>query len=117
MRSLLAINRDESEQVWVGTSQGLYIGNVDNWELIPELENRVITALVWDRNNSSLWVGTDRGLFCLLSQGNSWKINEFNIHNSGLGANRVTALTISTGEHKETKLWVGTPSGLSCYTY
>lgn len=117
VRSLLAINRDESEQVWVGTSQGLYIGNVDNWELIPELENRIITALVWDKNNSSLWVGTDRGLFCLLSQGNRWKINEFNIHNSGLGANRVIALTISTGEDKETKLWVGTPSGLSCYTY
>lgn len=117
VRSLLAINRDESEQVWVGTSQGLYIGNVDNWELIPELESRIITALVWDKNNSSLWVGTDRGLFCLLSQGNRWKINEFNIHNSGLGANRVIALTISTGEDKETKLWVGTPSGLSCYTY
>jgi ligand-binding sensor domain-containing protein len=118
VRSLLAINRDESEQVWVGTSQGLYVGNVDNWKLIPELENRVTTALVWDKNNSSLWVGTDRGLFCLLSQGNAWKmVNEFNIHNSGLGANRVTALTISIGEDKETKLWVGTPSGLSCYTY
>lgn len=117
VRSLLAINRDESEQVWVGTSQGLYVGNVDNWQPIPELENRIITALVWDKNNSSLWIGTDRGLFCLLSQANSWKINEFNIHNSGLGANRVIALTISTGKDKETKLWVGTPSGLSCYTY
>ncbi|MBR8835009.1 MAG: hypothetical protein DSM106950_13480 [Stigonema ocellatum SAG 48.90 = DSM 106950] len=118
IRSLLAINRDELEQVWVGTSQGLYIGNVDKWEPIPELENRIITALVWDKNNSNLWVGTDRGLFCLLSQGNSRKmVNEFNIHNSGLGANRVTALTISTGEDKETKLWVGTPCGLSCYTY
>lgn len=117
VRSLQAINRDESEQVWVGTSQGLYVGNVDNWKPIPELENRVITALVWDKNNSSLWVGTDRGLFCLLSQGNRWKINEFNIHNSGLGANRVITLTISTGEDKETKLWVGTACGLSCYTY
>jgi ligand-binding sensor domain-containing protein len=117
VRSLLAINRDESEQVWVGTSQGLYIGNIDNWEPIPDLENRIITALVWDRNNNSLWIGTDKGLFCWLSQGNSWKINEFNIHNSGLGANRVIALTISTGEDKETKLWIGTPSGLSCYTY
>ncbi|MBD2205552.1 hypothetical protein H6G33_24735 [Calothrix sp. FACHB-1219] len=117
VRSLLAINRDESEQVWVGTSQGLYLGNIDNWEPIPELENRIITALVWDRDNSSLWVGTDKGLFCLLSQGNSWKINEFNIHNSGLGANRVIALDISTGEDKETKLWVGTACGLSCYTY
>ncbi|WP_017314040.1 ligand-binding sensor domain-containing protein [Mastigocladopsis repens] len=117
VRSLLAINRDESEQVWVGTSQGLYVGNIDNWEPIPELDNHIITALISDRNNSSLWVGTDRGLFCLLSQGNSRKINEFNIHNSGLGANRVTALTISIGEDKETKLWIGTACGLSCYTY
>lgn len=117
VRSLLAINRDELEQLWVGTSQGLYVGNIDNWKPVPELENRIIIALVWDKNNSNLWVGTDRGLFCLLSQGNSWKINEFNIHNSGLGANRVTALTISTGEDKETKLWVGTACGLSCYTY
>lgn len=117
VRVLLAINRDELEQVCVGTSQGLYIGNVDNWESIPELENRLITALIWDKNNSSLWVGTDKGLFCLLSQGNSRKINEFNIHNSGLGANRVIALAIGTGEDKETKLWIGTPCGLSCYTY
>ncbi|WP_223270112.1 ligand-binding sensor domain-containing protein [Nostoc sp. 'Peltigera membranacea cyanobiont' 213] len=63
VRSLQAINRYESEQVWVGTSQGLYVGNVDNWKPIPELENRVITALIWDKNNSSLWVGTDKGLW------------------------------------------------------
>ncbi|WP_026735946.1 ligand-binding sensor domain-containing protein [Fischerella sp. PCC 9605] len=118
VRSLLAIGRGESELLWVGTSQGLYVGNFSNWESVSELEKRTITALVWDSNASSLWVGTDRGLFRLLAVGNSWKIaNEFHIHNSGLGANRVTALAISTGEDGETKLWVGTPCGLSCYTY
>ncbi len=118
VRSLLAIGWGESELLWVGTSQGLYVGNSSNWESVSELENRTITALVWDSHASSLWVGTDRGLFRLLAVDNSWKVaNEFHIHNSGLGANRVTALAISTGEDGETKLWVGTPCGLSCYTY
>lgn len=118
VRSLLAISKDESELVWVGTTQGLYVGKSDNWESVPNLENRTITALAWDGNASSLWVGTDLGLFRLVSQDNGWKIaNEFNVHNSGLGANRVNAITISTGDSGETNLWVGTPCGLSCYSY
>jgi ligand-binding sensor domain-containing protein len=56
---------------------------------MPNFENRTITALAWDGNASNLWVGTDLGLFRLVSQDNGWKIaNEFNVHNSGLGANR-----------------------------
>lgn len=36
------------------------------------------TVLARDDNASSLWVGTDLGLFRLLSQDNGWKIaNEF----------------------------------------
>jgi len=104
--------------LWVGTTQGLYVGKFDNWESIPDLENRTITALTWDDNASNLWVGTDLGLFRLVSQDHGWKIaNEFNVHNSGLGANRVNAITIGMGDSGETKLWIGTPCGLSCYSY
>jgi ligand-binding sensor domain-containing protein len=118
VRVLLAIPKDESELLWVGTTQGLYVGKFDNWETVPNLENRTITALAWDGNTSSLWVGTDFGLFRLVSQDNGWKIaNEFNVHNSGLGANRVNAIAISTGDFGETNLWVGTPCGLSFYNY
>jgi ligand-binding sensor domain-containing protein len=117
VRSLLAIPKDESELLWVGTTQGLYLGKFDNWETVPDLENRTITALAWDGNASSLWVGTDLGLFRLVSQDHGWKIaNEFNVHNSGLGANRMNAIAISSGDG-ETKLWVGTPCCLSCYSY
>ncbi|MDF5716143.1 MAG: hypothetical protein PUP93_20215 [Rhizonema sp. NSF051] len=117
IRCLLAIPKGESEQLWVGTDRGLYVGNFDKWEIIPSLESRTITTLAWDGNTNSLWIGTDLGLFCLVSQDNSWQVaNEFNVHNSGLGANRVTALTIGTGDG-ETKVWIGTPCGLSCYTY
>lgn len=118
VRSLLTIPKDESELLWVGTTQGLYVGKFDNWESVPNLENRTITALAWDGNASSLWVGTDLGLFRLVSQDNGWKIaNEFNVHNSGLGANRVNAILIGTGDSGETKLWIGTPCGLSFYSY
>jgi ligand-binding sensor domain-containing protein len=118
VRSLLAIPKDVSELLWVGTTQGLYVGKFDNWESVPNLENRTITALAWDGNASSLWAGTDLGLFRVVSQDNGWKIvNEFNVHNSGLGANRVNAIAMSTGDSGETNLWVGTPCGLSCYSY
>lgn len=63
-------------------------------------------------------VGTDLGLFRLVSQENGWKIaNEFNVHNSSLGANRVNESAISTGNAGETNLWAGTPSSLGCYSY
>ncbi len=118
VRSVLAIPKGESELLWVGTTQGLYVGKFDNWESVPNLENRTITALAWDGNASSLWAGTDLGLFRVVSQDNGWKIvNEFNVHNSGLGANRVNAIAMSTGDSGETNLWVGTPCGLSCYSY
>jgi ligand-binding sensor domain-containing protein len=116
VRSLLAINKGESELLFVGTNQGLYVGNLDKWEPVSELENRQITALVCDEQ--ILWVGTDRGLFHLQYRDNTWQVvNEFNIHNSGLGENRVTAIAMSTGEEGETQLWVGTACGLSCYCY
>jgi ligand-binding sensor domain-containing protein len=118
VRSVLAIPKDESELLWVGTTQGLYVGKSDNWESVPDLENRTLTVLAWDENASSLWVGTDLGLFRLVSQDNNWKIaNEFNVHNSGLGANRVNAIAISTDDSGVTQLWVGTPCGLSGYSY
>jgi ligand-binding sensor domain-containing protein len=89
VRALLAIPKDEAELLWVGTTQGLYVGNSEKWDTMPNFENQTITALAWDGNASNLWVGTDLGLFRLVSQDNGWKIaNEFNVHNSGLGANR-----------------------------
>jgi ligand-binding sensor domain-containing protein len=94
------------------------VGKSDNWESVPDLQNRTITALVWDDNARSLWVGTDLGLFRLVSQDSGWKIaNEFNVHNSGLGANRVNAIASGAGDSGETNLWVGTPCGFSCYSY
>ncbi|MEC4818660.1 MAG: two-component regulator propeller domain-containing protein [Scytonema sp. PMC 1069.18] len=116
IRSVLAIVVDESELLLVGTSQGLYMGDSANWESVPDLENRTITTLALDSHGNVLWVGTDRGLFRLFVQDKSRKIDQFDVHNSGLAANRVIALAVNTDESGETKLWVGTPCGLSCYT-
>jgi hypothetical protein len=79
----------------------------------------------WQRQK---FVGGDRfGAIPAGEQDNGWKIaNEFNVHNSGLGANRVNAIAlwavakpiaISMGDAGETNLWVGTPCCLSCYSY
>ena len=116
IRTLAAIYLHDMELLCIGTSRGLYIGEIEREQPIPNLENRTITALTWDTINKSLWVGTDKGLFHLVYQQNNWNTNEFNIYNSGLGASRVTALAITTHNTK-TKLWVGTANGLSCYTY
>ncbi|MEQ9480999.1 hypothetical protein [Coleofasciculus sp. F4-SAH-05] len=43
-RSLLAIPGDESELVWVGTTQGFYLGTSDKCEIVSEVEHRAITA-------------------------------------------------------------------------
>jgi ligand-binding sensor domain-containing protein len=115
VRSLLAINQGDSELLFVGTNQGLYTGNLDKWEPVSELENRQITALICD--DQILWVGTDRGLFCLRYGDNGWKVDEFNVGNSGLGENRVIAIAISKHDSGEARLWVGTACGLSCYRY
>lgn len=118
VRSLLAIPGDESELVWVGTTQGLAaVGTSDKWEMVSEVEPRPIIALAWDEDTRRLWVGTDRGLFRLVSQDQGWKVDKFDVHTSGLGANRVNAIAISTGGSGETSLWIGTPCGLSCYSY
>lgn len=114
--TLAVIYLQDTEQLCIGTSRGLYIGELETWQPIQHLENRVITALTWDAIHKTLWVGTDKGLFHLVYQDNNWNTNEFNIYNSGLGTSRVTALATNTHNTK-TKLWIGTPNGLSCYTY
>jgi ligand-binding sensor domain-containing protein len=115
IRCLSAINQGDSELLFVGTKQGLYIGNLNTWEPVSELENRQITALICD--DQILWVGTDRGLFYLRYGDNNWKLDEFNVGNSGLGDNRVIAIAISRDDSGEARLWVGTACGLSCYRY
>ncbi len=119
IRLLLSISKGESEYLWVGTNDGLYAGPPDALKPVPSFEGQKVTALAWDHTSTILWVGTSgSGLFCLSEQGKGWKIvRAFTARNSGLAADRVTTLVLSSGESGERNLWIGTPCGLSRYTY
>jgi len=85
---------------------------------VPGLERQKVTALVRDEKADILWVGTTEGLFQLRQQGNEWGIARiFTVRDSGLAADRITALALSRHESDEHMLWIGTPCGLSCHTY
>lgn len=105
----------------IGTRRELYIGNVHesrSIQPIPSLSSHTITALLYDKKQEIMWVGTAKGLFKLNHQQSAWTIVQaWHCHNSGLAANRVTALALSTTEQEEQRLWIGTPCGLSCFTY
>jgi len=118
IRSLLSIPGNQTETLWVGTIRGLYSGRPHDLQSIEGFDGRVITALAWDSKAEVIWVGTDVGLFRLIDRGKGWSIAvEFNAKNSGMPADRVTALIVSNADSGDTHLWIGTPCGLSCYTY
>lgn len=118
IRSLLSIQCNQTVTLWVGTSRGLYSGQPDDLQSLESFDGRVITALAWDSNAEVIWVGTDNGLFRLIDASKGWSLaGEFNSRNSGMAADRVTALMVGNTENGESHLWIGTPCGLSCYTY
>jgi ligand-binding sensor domain-containing protein len=118
IQSLLIDPAQSSDILWVGTRKGLYHGQLNDWQLIAGLENRAITALIADRKSSRIWVGTDRGLFCLGCTDGTWSIaDEFTIETSGIAHDRITALILDTSSSDATRLWIGTPCGLSAYSY
>lgn len=118
IQSLLAVPTELSTVLWVGTRQGLYHGQTEAWQSVTGLENRAITALTADRQANRIWVGTDRGLFCLGHTDGTWSIaDEFTVETSGLAHDRITALTLDASPSESTRLWIGTPCGLSAYSY
>lgn len=118
IRSLLSIPGNQTETLWVGTIRGLYSGQPHDLQSVEGFDGRVITALAWDSKTGVIWVGTNVGLFRLIDKGKGWSIaGEFNARNSGMAADRVTALIVSNADSRDNHLWIGTPCGLSRYMY
>ncbi len=119
IRCLLSLMHGQSEYLWVGTNAGLYSGPPSGLQKLPDLAGRAISALLWDSHSHIVWVGTDKGLFSLIKRAaNEWVIaKELTSDNSGLAADRVTALALSNDAQGKRELWIGTPCGLSCYRY
>ena len=115
VRALLAIPHQDGDELWVAMEQGLYVGRPSD---LPASKPRLryeVNALLWDAANNLIWVGSEVGLFSFTQQGH--KRDHFTVHNSGLSANRITALALSSAGGGQSKLWIGTPCGLSCLRY
>jgi ligand-binding sensor domain-containing protein len=119
IRCLLDLIHGQSEYLWVGTNAGLYCGPPSELQKLPDLAGRAISALLWDSRHHIVWIGTDKGLFSLIKRAaNEWVIaQELTSDNSGLAADRVTALMLSNDAQGKQQLWIGTPCGLSRYSY
>jgi len=118
VRTLLTVPDAQSEQVFIGTSRGLYFSDNRRLSPAPGLNGRTVTALACDASAGVLWAGTENGLARLEKADGQWEVqNEMTARDSGLGADRVTALAFNRKNDGQIDLWVGTSCGLSRYTY
>jgi ligand-binding sensor domain-containing protein len=104
-------------QLWVGTSAGLYSQHA--WK--RHLDDDVRALAFGPADEGALWVGTSSGLKQWPAPGDghvfaAGATSRFAAENSGLAADPVTALAVSTcGQVCE--VWIGAPAGLSRYRY
>lgn len=117
VQALLVVSHPEDEVgfLYVGTPLGLYAGKAQEASTSYPLARCRVNALAWDAANQLIWVGSERGLLCVTLQGT--ERNHFTVHESGLGANRITALALTPTDDGKNQLWIGTPDGLSRYIY
>jgi diguanylate cyclase (GGDEF)-like protein len=97
--------QDPDGTLWVGTAQGLFVGQPGERDLVPApagQPGRVVTAVRRDRNGS-LWVGTETAGIVRLSRGYAATLDT----SHGLSNNQVLSLL----EDREGNLWVGTQDG------
>lgn len=116
-KKIKVLFEDEQNQIWAGTSDGLYKLNEQlKLEAVPLGDKSItdaleVTSIIEDRSGA-LWIGTlGDGLFRLLPDG---RAEQFTTADGGLPNNNVASLL----EDKDGRIWVGLrlaenlPSGL-----
>ncbi len=104
LSAIRAIARDALEEIWVGTSTGLYRFDgkfLMEASLTGDQAKPGVRCFVQGRDGK-FWIGTERGLVC-------WAGNETNVFTTaqGLSHNQV----LSLHEDVEGALWIGTGGG------
>lgn len=109
------INKDSS-QVWVGTTEGVYIADRKSDKVIPysefshglkEISNTYITCLYQDKSEN-LWIGTNGGGVNLFDPV-AGQINMISTEN-GLPSNFIKSIF----SDKNDRIWVTTDKGIAC---
>ncbi len=103
---------DESENMWIGTSRGIYKYNIITKKLLKVIQTGNITQLYIDKENS-LWAGSwDNGLFIIKESGqiiNHRKTNDKT--NSSISSDFVRAIC----QDNYGNMWIGTFNGIDKY--
>ncbi|MDW5266368.1 MULTISPECIES: sensor histidine kinase [Acidobacteriaceae] len=103
--SILSTFEDREGNLWVGTeTSGLDILRQQNFRTVPELSDRVITAIV-QASDGAMWAGTNGDG---LDRWQAGKLEHYSVRN-GLLSEIILALAPGASGG----IWVGTPDGLN----
>lgn len=104
--------------VVIGTACALYAGSPGHLAPVADWAEQAVNALAWDASAKTLWCGTDAGLVQVGCTPAGWRVEAISTTtNSGLAANRVTALALSGEADGAKAVWAGTPNGISRYRF
>ncbi|MBA7556663.1 hypothetical protein ES705_49379 [subsurface metagenome] len=119
--SIYTIVENSNNELWLGTTNGLFRLNDDEeWEIIKEylfnpegIHASSITSLCFDRYNH-LWVGTRKSGVFLINLENQVRIKSYNVdaaskHN--LVSNEIRDII----EDRKGRIWIGTKEGVNIY--
>lgn len=118
--SIFGIVRDEKENIWVGSKDGLLQVNLATRESIlyrhdehniSSLSSDYVMVVFKDRRGS-VWVGTRNGLNRFVARTNSFEHFLHNASNpNSISSDYITSIT----EDSKGRLWIGTQNGLNLF--
>lgn len=106
---IISIQTDFSENVWVGTYNGLFLFDPHSRKAKPmynktkELSGHI--QCIFEDSKKNMWIGTDKGLFSYQTE----KFKKYTSKSSTISSNKIRSIT----EDKHGKLWIGTLNGLN----
>ena len=113
--NIKAMYEDDEENLWIGTSNGLFIFN-QRQELFTQVDigfSTIVFTLLPGDNDKVLWVATNRGLRCV-SLSTKQTVD---VHLSAQNTLDLSECLISCLCRDEKKrLWLGLEKGLVCYS-
>jgi ligand-binding sensor domain-containing protein len=115
VRAVLALADDI---LIAGTAGALYAGAPGHLGPVEDWSGQAVNVLAWDASAETLWCGTDAGLVQVGRTPAGWRVEATStVTNSGLAADRVTALALSGDADGAKTVWAGTPNGISRYQW